>query len=201
MTLQRHNLIFTVLHALENIPKMQLNTPIFLFFFPSLNDSLWHCFLNAHMHVAVQNHTSHVLKDVVKMHLSCNSFILLSNFVDLLIFAHLSVCIQDLFNVCVKRAPSRRCGVNGETGWRADRWGIRNPRSACILLNHCTVSACLQRRDGEREGEERGDRWRDQGGTNKEWWEGAEDSVGKGGKWKRRWIEDWRFFWGVIKQF
>lgn len=68
------------------------------------------------MHVAVQNHTSHALKDVVKMHLSCNSFILLSNFVDLLIFAYLSVCIQDLFNVCVKRAPSRRCGVNGETG-------------------------------------------------------------------------------------
>lgn len=33
--------------------------------------------------------------------------------------------------------------------------GISNPRSACILLNHCTAWACLQRRDEGRGGGDR----------------------------------------------
>ncbi|KAI4831438.1 hypothetical protein KUCAC02_000979 [Chaenocephalus aceratus] len=49
---------------------------------------------------------------------------------------------------------SRDVEVNGEelADERTDG-GISNPRSACILLNHGTAWACLQRRDREREGE------------------------------------------------
>lgn len=61
-----------------------------------------------------------------------------------------------LFNLCVNRMPSRRWGVHDEADCRTDRRGIRNPRSACILLNHCTAGACLQRRAGER-----GREWRE----------------------------------------
>lgn len=61
-----------------------------------------------------------------------------------------------LFNLCVNRTPSRRWGVHDEADCRTDRRGIRNPRSACILLNHCTAGACLQRRAGER-----GREWRE----------------------------------------
>lgn len=64
--------------------------------------------------------------------------------------AHECACGFFLFNLCVNRTPSRRWGVNDEADCRADRRGIRNPRSACILLNHCTAGACLQRRTGER---------------------------------------------------
>ena len=61
--------------------------------------------------------------------------------------------------------------------------GISNPRSACILLNHGTAWACLQRRDRERGGG--GERGREADeetrvGLTKSGGRGAEESVGKG---------------------
>lgn len=60
--------------------------------------------------------------------------------------------------------------------------GISNPRSACVLLNHCTAET-----EGEGEEEEEGDEEREQGGTEKRRWEGVGDTVGKRGK--GMWIE------------